>query len=198
MSRSGQAHVEDKRYKLTGNFHEPSAHTPIRDMDQSWKLLGVTNPRSMVYLHAYGGEAIFFESLSSGRLLGTRCDSPDCESLATIYLPFRIHCPDCLTRCTVTDLTDRARRSACIHTFMICERSGAFSLLETPIKFVNIAIDSVATILMSYLSVGEPAIGVRVVPIFRTSDPTYTITDLSWVTEDTGIDELPEGFSFGA
>ena len=197
MSRSGQAHVKDKRYKLTGNFHEPAAHTPIRDKDQSWKLIGITNPRSMIYLHAYGGEAIFFESLSSGRLLGTRCDNPNCESLATVYLPFRIHCPDCLSRCTVTDLTDSARQSALIHTFMICERSGAFSLLGTPIKFINIAIDGVATILMSYLSVGEPAIGKQVVPIFRTSEPTYTITDLSWVTEDTGIDELPEGFSFG-
>jgi uncharacterized OB-fold protein len=196
MGSSGKAQVKDKRYKLTGTFHEPSPHTPIRDQDQSWKLLGVTNPRSMIYLHAYGGEAIFFESLSRGKLLGTRCDSPDCESLATIYLPFRIHCPDCLTKCTVTNLTNRARRSARIHTFMICERSGAFSLLETPIKFINIAIHGVATILMSYLSVGEPGIGVRVVPIFKTREPTYTITDLSWVTEDTGIQQLPEGFSF--
>ena len=196
MSRSGQAHVKDKRYKLTGDFHEPSPHSPIRDRDQGWKLLGITNPRSMTYLHAYGGEAIFFESLSGGKLLGTRCDNQDCESLATIYLPFRIHCPDCLGRCTVTDLTDRARQSARIHTFMICERSGAFSLLETPIKFINIAVDGVATILMSYLRVGEPDIGVRVVPIFRTRDPTYTITDLSWVIEGTRSQELPEGFSF--
>ena len=79
---------------------------------------------------------------------------------------------------------------------MICERSGAFSHLEPPIKFINIAIDGVATILMSYLSVGEPAIGVQVGPIFRKSDPTYTITDLSWVLEGTGIEELPEGFIF--
>ena len=196
MSRSGQAHVKDKRYKLTGSFHEPGAHTPIRDQDEGWKLRGVTNPRSMVYLHAYGGEAIFFESLSRGKLVGTRCDNRKCESLATIYLPFRIHCPDCLARCTAADLTHRARQSAHIHTFMICERSGAFSLLETPIKFINIAIDGVATILMSYLSVGEPAIGVQVVPIFRTSEPTHTITDLSWVIDGTSQEELPEGFAF--
>jgi len=196
MSRSAQAHVKDRRYKLTGSFHEPGAHSPILDQDQGRKLLGVTNPRSMVYLHSYGGEAIFFESLGAAQLLGTRCDNPVCDSLATIYLPFRIHCPDCLARCTVTELTDRARRSACVHTFMICERSGAFSPLETPIRFINIAIDGVATILMSYLSVGEPEIGLRVVPIFRTCAPTYTITDLSWVAEGTGQDELPAGFSF--
>ena len=196
MSRSAQAQVKDRRYKLTGTFHHAGAHSPIRDQDQGGKLLGVTNPRSMVYLHAYGGEAIFFQALGDARLLGTRCDNPDCASLATVYLPFRIHCPDCLARCTVADLTDRARQSARIHTFMICERSGAFSLLETPIKFINIAIDGVATILMSYLGVGEPDIGLRVVPIFRTSAPTHTITDLSWVVEGTGQHELPAGFSF--
>jgi hypothetical protein len=48
---------------------------------------------------------------------------------------------------------------------------------------------------MSYLSVGDPAIDVRVVPIFRTLDPTYTICDLSWVVEGTGKEDLPEGFS---
>jgi uncharacterized OB-fold protein len=195
MNRFGQAYVKGKRYKLTGSFHELSAHTPIRDQNRNWQLLGITNPRSMTYLHSYGAEAIFFESLSCGKLLATRCDNPDCESLATVYLPFRIHCPDCLGRCTVTDLTDRARQSARIHTFMICERSGAFSMLETPIKFINIAVDGVATILMSYLSVGDPAIDVRVVPIFRTLDPTYTICDLSWVVEGTGKEDLPEGFS---
>jgi hypothetical protein len=50
---------------------------------------------------------------------------------------------------------------------------------------------------MSYLSVGQPKIGMRVVPIFRTLDPTYTITDLSWVPEGTSENELPLGFSFG-
>ena len=42
-----------------------------------------------------------------------------------------------------------------------------------------------ATILMSYLSLGEPDFGMRVVPIFKTSGPTFTILDLSWVPEGT-------------
>jgi len=50
---------------------------------------------------------------------------------------------------------------------------------------------------MSYLSVGEPKVGMRVVPIFRMLDPTYTITDLSWVAEATPESALPKGFSFG-
>jgi hypothetical protein len=77
---------------------------------------------------------------------------------------------------------------------MVCERSGAFNTLDKPIRFINVEFDGVSTILMSYLSVGEPKIGMRVIPIFRTLDPTYTITDLSWVPDGTSQDVLPKGF----
>ena len=82
-----------------------------------------------------------------------------------------ITCPDCLGKNAVIDLTDTARTTARVHTFMVCERSGAFNILDTPIKFINIEFDGVATILMSYLSVGEPDLQMRVVPIFRTLNP---------------------------
>jgi uncharacterized protein len=196
MSTSGTVTVKDNRYRPQGDFHHIEPNTPIRNADDGWSLLGVTNPREMVYIHSYGGEAVFFEGLSRGTLLATRCDNPDCALHGTVYQPFRIHCSDCLGRNTVWDMTDLARRTATIHTFMVCERSGAFNVLETPIKFINIEFDGVATILMSYLSVGEPEIGLRVVPIFRTTDPTYTILDLSWVPEGTPQEALPQGFSF--
>jgi uncharacterized OB-fold protein len=169
---------------------------PIRDEDNGWRLLGVTNPREMTYIHTYGGEAPFFEGLSEGKIFGTRCDNEDCDFTGTRYVPFRIHCPDCLARNTVVDVTEVCRESATIHTFMVCERSGAFNTLDTPIRFINVEFEGVATILMSYLSVGEPEIGMRVVPIFRTLDPTYTITDLSWVPEGTSAKDLPRGFQF--
>ena len=51
--------------------------------------------------------------------------------------------------------------------------------------------------LMEYLSVGEPGIGMKVVPIFNTTKPSYTILDLSWVPEGTNESEIPEGFTFG-
>ena len=106
----------------------------------------------MTYMHSYGGEAIFFESLSQGKLLATRCDSKSCEANGTIYIPFRIHCPECLGKNTVIDMTDIAKKTASVHTFMVCARSGAFNLLDKPIRFINIEFDGVATILMSYLS----------------------------------------------
>jgi uncharacterized OB-fold protein len=196
VSTNGTVTVRDDKYRPEGDFHRIEPNTPIRSADEGWKLLGVTNPRQMVYIHSYGGEAPFFESLARGRLLATRCDNPGCELQGTVYQPFRIHCIDCLGRNTVFDMTELAQETARIHTFMVCERAGAFNVLQKPIKFINIEFDGVATILMSYLSLGEPAIGMRVVPIFRTVDPTYTIIDLSWVPEGTPAEELPQGFSF--
>jgi len=196
MSMFGQVYVKDNKYKLKGEFHHLTPNTPIRDADANWKLLGVTNPRDMTFIHSYGGEAIFFESLSQGKLLATRCDQADCDSKGTIYIPFRTHCPDCLGKTNVIDLTDIAKTTAKVHTFMVCERSGAFNILEKPIKFINIEFDGVATILMSYLSFGEPKFNMEVVPIFKTTGPTFTILDLSWVPKGTAESQLPEGFTF--
>ena len=190
----GTVKVVNGRYKPSGNFHYPSPNTPIRN--EEGKLMGVTNPRDITHIHAYGGEAVFFESLSQGKLIGSRCDNEDCETTGSIYMPFRIFCPDCLGRNTHVDITEKAKTTSKIHTFMICERSGAFNTLETPIKFINIEFEGVVTILMSYLAKGEPKIGMEVVPIFKKKDPTYTILDFSWVPKGTLESDLPEGFSF--
>jgi uncharacterized OB-fold protein len=197
MSTFGTVTVKKGQYKIKGDFHTISPNMPIRNEDEGWRLMGVTNPRAVTHIHMYGGEAVFFENLAKGKIHGSRCDNAACKFKGTAYLPFRIHCPDCLGRNTVLDLTDLCKRTAKIHTFMVCERSGAFNTLQKPIKFINVEFDNVATILMSYLSVGEPKIGMRVVPIFQTLDPTYTITDLSWVPEGTPVLKLPKGFTFG-
>lgn len=196
MSMFGQVYVKDNQYKIKGDFHQLTPNMPIRNADEGWRLMGVTNPRDMTYIHSYGGEAIFFESLSQGKLMASRCDNPKCAYKGSVWMPFRIYCPDCLKKMTVIDITDLAKKTAKIHTFMVCERSGAFSLLDKPIKFINIEFDGVGTILMSYLSVGDPKIGMRVIPIFKKTDPTYTILDLSWVPEGTNENELPVGFAF--
>jgi uncharacterized OB-fold protein len=192
--KRGVVNVIKGRYKPKGNFHFISPNAPIHNEEK--KLMGVTNPRDMTYIHTYGGEAIFFESLGKGKLMASRCDNPDCETTGSVYMPFRIHCPDCLNKNTVVDITDIAKKTAKVHTFMITERTGAFNTLPKPIKFVNIEFEGVVTILMGYLSVGEPKIGMRVVPIFRTRNPTFTILDISWVPEGTSESELPEGFTF--
>jgi hypothetical protein len=50
---------------------------------------------------------------------------------------------------------------------------------------------------MEYLSVGEPGIGMKVVPVFNTTNPSYTILDLSWIPEGANESEIPERFSIG-
>ena len=185
------------RYRIRGAFSRMESGTAIRD--EEGRLCGVTNPRDMTYIHSYGGEAPFFESLARGRLLATRCDNPDCEGKGTIYLPFRIHCPDCLGKNSSVDVTDLAREKARVHTFIITERTGAFNFVPTPIRFIDVEFPDtpIVTFFKSYLSgPGEPDFGLRVVPIFRTQDPTYTITDVSWVKEGTRAGDLPEDFTF--
>jgi hypothetical protein len=196
MSMIGQVHVKNGQYKIKGDFHHLELGQPIRLAEDNWRLIGITNPRQLTHMHSYGGESIFFESLSKGKLMATRCDNKNCESKGSIYQPFRIFCPDCLSRMTVIDMTDVAKKTSKIHTFMVCERSGAFNILNKPIKFINIEFDGVCTILMSYLAIGEPEMGMKVVPIFQKLDPTYTILDLAWVPKGTKENQLPKGFSF--
>jgi len=48
--------------------------------------------------------------------------------------------------------------------------------------------------LMEYLSVGEPEIGMKVVPIFNTTKPSYTILDLSWIRKEPMNRKSPKDF----
>jgi len=192
---SYSADVVENRYRLRGEFHSIEPNQPIRN--EAGRLCGVTNPRRLVHTHSYGGEYEFFSGIAEGRLIGTRCDNADCEvGYESVFMPFRIYCPDCLQRTTSVDLTEVANRTATVHSFMITERTGAFNTLEKPIKFINVEFEGVCTILMGYLLRGEPVIGDRVVPIFATEQPTYTILDLAWVPEGTDRSDLPKGFSF--
>ena len=193
-AKRGKVRVENGRYRLDGQFHFPYPNEPIRNEDG--ELMGVTNPRDLTHVHMYGGEAPFFEGLGQGKLLGTRCDSQNCDANGSIFIPFRIHCPDCLGKNTIVDMTETAKKGATVHTFMITERTGAFNTLPKPIRFVNVEFEGVPTILMGYLSVGEPEIGMKVVPIFNTTKPSYTILDLSWVPEGTDESDIPKGFTF--
>ena len=194
IKERGTVKVVDGRYKFKGNFHYINPNSPI--LNENGELMGVTNPRDITHVHMYGGEAPFFASLKDGKLLGTRCDNPNCEHSGTVHVPFKIYCPDCLKLNTITDITEIAKKTATVHTYMVTERTGAFNTLEKPIRFINIEFEGVSTILMSYLPVGEPKIGMRVLPIFQTKNPTFTILDLAWVPEGTDESALPGGFTF--
>ncbi len=194
MSDNPTVKIVNNAYKLDGEFHKGAPNSPIRNEDG--KLCGVTNPRQITHIHTYGGEAPFFDGVAHGKLLGTRCDNDDCEFKGTVHLPYRIHCPDCLKKMTEVDLTDAAQKTAKIYSYIETSRTGAFNTLDKPIKFIDIEIDGVSTMLKSYMTAGSPGIGVKVIPIFKTTDPTYTITDLAWVADGTKENELPKDYSF--
>lgn len=191
----GTVTSEGMKYRPKGIFHRPEKNQPI--YNKEGKLVGITNPRDMTYIHSYGSEALYFASLGEGKLYGTRCDNPDCESKGSIFMPFRIACPECLEKMTPVDMTDAAKKTAAVHSFIITERTGAFNTLDIPIRFINVEFEGVCTILMSYMPVGEPEIGMRVTPIFKTTEPDFLVTDLAFVPEGTPESDLPKGFSFG-
>jgi len=183
------------RYRFKGEFHQGAPSQPIRD-DQG-KLWGVTKPRRIVHVHALGAEGQFFQAIAEDRkLLATRCNNPDCEGKGTEYLPFRIHCPDCLGLMEVIDVTQRAIEGAQVYTYVITNRTGAFNTLDTPIRFIDIQIPGIATFLKGYMiGSGEPSIGLRVIPVFQ-QKPSYTIKDLAWVVQGTTESDLLEGWTF--
>lgn len=194
----GTVKIKNNRYVPTGEFHQIEAGTPIRD--ESGDLKGVTKPRNMTYMHSYGKEARFFEAVADrARLLATRCDAEGCPGKGTIYIPYRIHCPDCLEANTEIDFTAQAVETAKVYTYIVTERSGAFNTLDKPIRFIDIEFPGTGagTLFKSYLvGPGEPSIGARVIPVFRTTNPSYNIQDTAWVLEGVTADQLPEGFVF--
>jgi uncharacterized OB-fold protein len=191
MKATHKVWVEKNAYRIKGEFSTIEANQPIRN--EKGKLCGVTNPRRIVHMHSYGGEALFFQGLADGKIWGTRCDHPGCSDKGSIYLPFRIYCPDCLQKMKPVDLTAKAKKTAQIYSYIVTSRTGAFNTLKTPIRFIDVEIDGVVTILKSYQLNGEPAIGARVVPVFKIK-PTYTITDLAWVA--AGTKTAPRGYRF--
>jgi hypothetical protein len=83
-----------------------------------------------------------------------------------------------------------------VHTFMVCMRSGAFNMLDKPIRFINMSSracppSSSATCCWAY----EPQIGRDAGQAsLQECNPTYTILDLSWLPRRTPKAEGCGGF----
>jgi uncharacterized OB-fold protein len=168
--------MSKKRYEFDNN--NPGA-TVLRSLDP----LVIEKPRAPTHIHTYGGETPFFEALTQGRLLATRCTNPDCDPAGQagyLHLPPRVYCPDCLEKMAWEDITELAASTASVHTHIRVDRPGAFNRVPMPCQLISVEIEGVATVLMSILSEGEPEIGMRIEPVFNTRSPTFTILDLSW------------------
>lgn len=149
--------------------------------DEFWVVI---NPRGQAHNHSYGGITPFFKGLTEGKLLGTQCADIECEETG-IWLPPRVDCPDCWSKMEWKEVdTSEAR----VYTHSTTKYPGAGFELENEsgggVPLISLEIPGVCTKLMSYLcefGEGELHIGMRVKPIFRTENPTFSILDLSWV-----------------
>lgn len=142
------------------------------------------NPRTIVHRHTYGGLSPFFEGLAKGKLFGAKCVSVSCSHTG-IWLPPRVHCPDCWETMAWVEVgsADRAK----VYTHSVTNLPGAGFMLSTPCPLISLEIPGVCTKFMSYLSefaADEPYIGMPVRPVFRTRRPTYTILDVHWVPNE--------------
>jgi len=147
------------------------------------ELLVRFNPREIVHAHTYGGLSKFFKGLTEGVLYGTKCW--DCGGPeGNIWLPPRVHCPDCWRKMTWMTV-DPA--NAKIYSHSTTNLPGAGFKGTVPCPLISLEIPKVRTRFMSYLSKfaeDEPYIGMPVKPVFRKKISTYTILDVSWVPID--------------
>jgi uncharacterized protein len=143
----------------------------------------IEKPRAPIHIHTYGGESPFFRGLTEGRLMATKCANKKCDPSGKegyFHLPPRVYCPDCLEKMEWHDITERARKTAKVHTHITVANPGAFNRVPVPCELISVEIDGVATVIMSQLRGAKPEIGMPIEPVFNTSNPTFTILDLAW------------------
>ncbi|MDP3769553.1 MAG: hypothetical protein U1A23_03840 [Candidatus Sungbacteria bacterium] len=133
------------------------------------------NPRTITHYHSYGGLSKFFDGLTNEILYGTLCLH---DRATGIWLPPRVHCPDCWETMIWAPIDFY---EACVYTHSTTNLPGAGFQASVPCPLISIEIPGVCTKFMSYLSEGEPYIGMPIEPVFRTKKPTYTILDISWI-----------------
>lgn len=123
------------------------------------------------YQHSYAQDSPFFEGLSKGKLLGSRCAS--CEYT---YATPRSHCMRCGSPTKWLELPLTAR----VHTFTTCYYGSEAFLKETPFTLIMVELEGADTLLMSRLRKVKPElvkIGMEVQARFART-PSFRITDV--------------------
>ena len=142
-------------------------------------------PRTLVHYHTYGKLTPYFKALGQGKLMATRCTNPGCPISAgdgEAWLPPRADCPDCHMPMEWVELSQPVVGT--VYSYTHVKRGGAGLEIETPYYQIDVRIDGCCTIPKGYLidAGKEPAIGMKVTPVFRTKDPTNTSLDIAWKT----------------
>lgn len=140
-------------------------------------------PRSLVHYHTYGKLTPYFKALGEGRLMATRCTNAGCpisKGKGEYWLPPRADCPDCHQPMEWKELSQPIVGT--VYSYTQVKRGGAGLEIETPYYQIDVLLPGCCTIPKGYLvdAGREPAIGMKVAPVFRTKDPTNTCLDIAW------------------
>jgi uncharacterized OB-fold protein len=132
------------------------------------------------HYHTYGMLTPYFEGLTEGRLMATRCENPGCpvsKGRGELWLPPRADCPDCHRSMIWREVKEP---EGSIYTYTYVERGGTGLEIECPYYQIDVKLPGVCTIVKSYLVDRKPIqIGDRVRAGFRTGpDSTCTSLDL--------------------
>jgi len=134
------------------------------------------------HYHTYGLLTPYFEGLTQGRLMATRCVNAGCpigRGKSELWLPPRADCPDCHQPMKWEEVKNP---QGYIYSYTYVERGGAGLEIECPYYQVDVKIEGVGTIIKGYLLDRKPIkIGDKVRAVFRTgAEATNTCLDIAW------------------
>lgn len=157
----------------------PSEITQEKDV---WVLHFPRFGKEGTHFHTYGMLTPYFEGLTKGRLMATRCVNKDCpvsHGKGEMWLPPRADCPDCHQPMEWAEVKNP---EGYIYSYTKVERGGTGLEIECPYYQVDVRIEGVGTILKGYLLDRKPIkIGDKVRAVFRTgADATHTCLDIAW------------------
>jgi len=166
--------VQSAKPKVTPDVHLTGVPMVVEKTDPATVIQW---PRTIVHHHTYGLLSSFFEGLTKGKLMATRCTNPNCEE-KRFWLPPRADCPDCMRRMEWKELKNPVIGE--IFTFTHVEYPGNGIEISYPYYQIDVKLPGAATVMKGYLVRGEAKIGMKVRACFRTKGSTNTILDLYW------------------
>jgi hypothetical protein len=154
----------------------------ITRQDDVWVLHVPRFGKEGTHYHTYGLLTPYFEGLTQGKLMATRCVNKDCpvgRGSGELWLPPRADCPDCHHPMVWEEVKNP---QGYIYSYTYVERGGQGLEIECPYYQVDVKLEGVGSILKGYLLDRKPIkIGDKVRAVFRTgTDATHTCLDIAW------------------
>jgi uncharacterized OB-fold protein len=157
----------------------PSEITKKEDV---WVLHFPRFGKEGTHYHTYGLLTPYFEGLTNGKLMATKCVNKACpvgKGNGELWLPPRADCPDCHQPMRWEEVK---KTEGYIYSYTYVERGGTGLEVECPYYQVDVKIEGVGTILKGYLLDRKAIkIGDKVRAVFRTgAEATHTCLDIAW------------------